>query len=47
MSTRIGITLPEDLYEKYKEYLFRNKKTIQEDLKARIEEALQNWNKEQ
>lgn len=48
MSTRIGITLPDNLYDKYKEMLFKQKKTIQDDLKQRIEEAIKEYqNKEQ
>lgn len=49
MSTRIGITLEKELYEKYKEYLWRNKKTIQKDLEEKITETIREWeqNKEQ
>lgn len=43
MSTRIGIKLEDELYEKYKEYLWRNKKTIQKDLEERIKEIVKEW----
>lgn len=43
MSTRIGITLEKELYEKYKEYLWRKKKTIQKDLEERIKEIVREW----
>lgn len=49
MSTRIGITLDQELYDQYKEMLWRKKKTIQDDLKERIEIAVKEYcrNKEQ
>lgn len=49
MSTRIGITLDQELYDQYKEMLWRQKKTIQDDLKERVEEAVREYfrNKEQ
>lgn len=43
MSTRIGIVLEKELYEKYKEYLFKMHKTIQDDLKAEIERKVQEY----
>ena len=43
MSTRIGLKLEDDLYEAYKEMLWRQKKTIQEDLEKRIEHAVREW----
>lgn len=41
MSTRIGIVLDDKTYKEYKEYLFKNNKTIQNDLKEAIEKKLQ------
>lgn len=43
MSTRIGITLPENLYKLYKEMLFMKNRTIQDDLSKRIEEAVKEY----
>ena len=42
MSTRIGIVLDDETYKKYKEYLFKNNKTIQKDLEEVIKKKLQN-----
>lgn len=49
MSTRIGLKLEDNLYEAYKEMLWRQKKTIQEDLEQKIREAVEEYfrNKEQ
>lgn len=49
MSTRIGLKLEDNLYEAYKEMLWRQKKTIQEDLEVRIKKAVEEYfrNKEQ
>lgn len=43
MSTRIGLKLEDDLYELYKEMLWRRKKTIQEDLEQRIRQAVEEY----
>lgn len=49
MSTRIGITLDQELYDQYKEMLWREKKTIQDDLRERVKVAVREYfrNKEQ
>lgn len=41
MSTRTGVILPDELYRKYKEILFKEHKTVQADLKAYIESKVQ------
>lgn len=49
MSTRIGIKLEQDLYEQYKEMLWRKKRTIQEHLEEIIKKEVKEYfkNKEQ
>ena len=41
MSTRIGITLEDDLYIEYKVALAKEKKTIQEDIQTYIKAKVQ------
>lgn len=40
MSTRTGVVLPDELYRKYKELLFKEQKTVQSDLKEYIEQRV-------
>lgn len=40
MSTRTGVILPDELYRKYKEILFKERKTVQADLKEYIEQRV-------
>ena len=46
MSTRIGITLEDEIYNKYKEILFKEKKTIQNDLTEFIVQKIQKTEKQ-
>lgn len=50
MSTRTGVVLPDELYRKYKEILFKEQKTVQADLlqyvKAKCEKVTKGNNEQ-